>query len=211
MQGWEAIIKAFTKFLYRDVVFALGGSTIIIAILYAFQKIPAPGSSIAAYKYIVAAGVSYAIGYAVQDLFSILGLVRTRAAVAPNTFCKLLYRWFERAPELPHEDFKSEEYDKARHWLYQEDTPQRYRYNHERTESLKQVGTVFGPCFAISGIILLIGYFSCDKNGFDLGISVASFVLGVVLWSLGWLKVTQQAQYLLSYKQIAESETSKQE
>ena len=208
MQGTEAVIKAFTKFLYRDVVFALGGSVIIVTLLYAFEKIPAPKCPIAAYKYVVAAGVSYAIGYAVQDFFSLLGLVRTGAAVPPNVFGRFLYRLFERDPrEL--KSFTSEDYGKAWHWLYQKETPERYRDNHERTESLKQVGTVFGPCFAISGVILLKVYFSNGKN-FDLTIAVASIILGIVLWSLGWLKVTQQAQYLLKYKQIAESKTTKQ-
>jgi len=195
IEAIEAIIKSFTSFLYRDVMFVLGGSAIITSWLYKYDRIPSGEPSVAAY--ILTAGFAYAVGYAVQDIFTIFRIVRTKAGMAPSPFGKFLYRLFERR-NVEFEKFSNQEYEKAKEWLYRDNKVQRFRADYERIESLKQVGTTLGLCIAISGVILFLKYLLDDTcDSFDIATAAAAILLGTVLWSLGWLKVTQQAQYLL--------------
>ena len=202
----DNILKAFTKFVFRDSVYIFGGGAVIFSILYIYNKLPE--ENLTPIETIGMIGVSYAIGYAIQDLFTILGLVRTKAAVSPCRFAKYLYRRFERRkPDYPK--IEADIYENAKRWLYS-DAPERFRADHERTESLKQIGTVLGPCFSISGLLpllkILISSFIPIKatiTPFEATISIGAILLGIILWCLGWLKVTQQAQYLLKKFELA--------
>ncbi len=199
----EALINALGKFLMRDLSFIVGGSAIILSFLFVFEK---PNleelSKLSIVLYFVGAGFAYAVGYSVQEVFTLLGLVRTKAGVSPNWFCRVLYRLFERRPvEFPVVD--RIEYDKAKLWLFK-DAPKRFQDDHERTESLKQVGTTLGPCLIVSAIILFgKRWLHTDQDPFAKALVYGALLLGVILCSLGWLKVTQQAQYLLTRARAA--------
>jgi hypothetical protein len=218
--------KALEKFLFRDLSFLLGGSVVIGSGLYAFQRLPEEGFS--TFKYFLGLGVAYAVGYSVQEFFTLAHVVRTRARESPNTLGRLLYRLYERHPINP---WMPEQYDVARDWLY-ENAPQMFRDAHERTQSLKQVGTTLGPCFIVSSYILLgksaqagmsfqsfvIDLAKClvwpllavaswtppRCMPFELTAAVGLAGLGFFLWLLGWLKVTQQGRYLIDYHESAE-------
>ena len=201
MEAMQYIIKAFTKFFFRDVMFVLGGSAIILSFLYVYDRLPSKEPSIGVYA--LAVGFAYALGYAVQDIFTLFRVVRAKAGVPPNSFAKFLYWLFERRKvEFPN--FKNDQYENAKYWLYT-DGPQRFRDDHERTESLKQIGTTLGPCVALSGLLLLLLPLLKKYMCFDIVVTLAVLLLGISLFSLGWLKVTQQAQYLLKRAEVGKA------
>jgi len=137
MAETDTLIKAFTKFFYRDVMFLLGGSIIFLSVLYVYDRFPSKEPATVIYA--VAAGFAYVTGYAVQEFFTLIRFIRTKAGVPPNTLSKLLYRAFERRG-VENPDFKTDDYNRAKKWLYK-DGPERFRADHERIESLKQLGT----------------------------------------------------------------------
>jgi len=200
-------VKAFTKFFSRDVVYILGGGSILLGLLYVYDKLP--GSNLGFIAYVVGIGLSYVIGYAVQDILTLLRLVRTKAGVSPNWFAAFLYRCFERRSSLDFPEVKNEDYENAKRWLYTK-APERFKEDHERTESLKQIGTVVGPCLTLAGILVLFGKTIKSKIPFDVALVAGAVGLGTALWVLGWLKVTQQAQYLLKKEDLAKNRQGKE-
>jgi hypothetical protein len=71
------LFKAFEKFLFRDLSFLLGGSVLLGSVMYVFDRLPT--GEVPAFKYLIWAGISYTIGYSVQEVFTLLHLVRTKA------------------------------------------------------------------------------------------------------------------------------------
>ncbi len=189
------LFKAFEKFLFRDISFLLGGSVLLGSVMCVFDKLPT--GDVPAFEYFIWAGVSYAIGYSVQEFLTLLQLVQTKAGFSPSWLGCLLYRLSDR--KRP-EQIDAQDYEKAKHWLYQQPL-QRYRDDHERIESLKQIGTTLGPCFFLAGSILFLKILfwknTFNPEVFGYVVSLGLVVLGLILYLLGWLKVTQQAQYLI--------------
>jgi len=185
------LFKAFEKFLFRDMSFLLGGSVVVASGMYVFNGLPT--GDVLAFEYFIGAGVAYAVGYSVQEVFTLLRIVRTKAGYSPNWLSSSLYHLFDRRRAV---QVDPREYQEAKRWLY-EQAPQRFRDDHERTEALKQVGTTLGPCFFLSGVILL-GKDVLLRLEYESAVSWGFVVLGLVLFLLGWLKVTQQAQYLIA-------------
>ena len=192
------LLKALQKFLLRDLSFVVGGSAVVVSFLFVYGKLD--NLVLSAPILFLGTGLSYVIGYAVQEWATIFRCVRTKAGVKPPRLAKFLFRIFERKPP----DWKPQcrnDYKKAKEWLYLTTTPQRYRDDHERTESLKQVGTAVGPNFLLAGIILLIGVISNHLKWyfvpFNVAVMLCLLFLGLGLTLLGWLKVTQQAEYLI--------------
>lgn len=194
----KALLKAGDRFLFRDVVFAAGGGLVILSLLYLFGGVPKqdPGTV----GYTIAVVISYGLGYAIQDVLTIMRVVRTKAGVPPWSYPKLLYKLFERR-EVQYKHLSKEEYrtaySAAKNRLYSEEGSDRDRQDHERIEALKQVGTGLGPCLVIAGLCVFLKSLCADEMPLPGSIGIFGMLLGLALWSLGWLKVTQQAQYLL--------------
>jgi hypothetical protein len=197
----NALVKALKTFLSRDLTFLAGGGVVLLAFLHVYDQIPLlPRSGVLLFFPIAFA---YIIGYAVQEFFTLLGWVRTKAEPEPNRYAQWLYRKFERKADwtpTPRDDYK-----RAKQWPYRKSTPERLRRDHERIESLKQVGTTLGPCLLGAAFLLLLpalGKFTTLRLSFEGALIVASTLLGFLLLSLGWLKVTQQREYLIAeYKE----------
>lgn len=184
----DNVFKAFEKFLLRDLSFLLGGSVVLASVMYICNKLP--NKDTPSFKYFILAGVSYAVGYSIQELFTLPHIVRTKADLPTCWLGRFLYCCFYSCPE---EWFNPRnEYLPAKLWLYTR-APQRFRDDHERTESLKQVGTTLGPCFLLAGVALLVK----ARVKYECVVSLGLIFAGCFLVLLGWLKVTQQAQELI--------------
>ena len=192
------LAKIFQKFLSRDLTYILGGSVLLLSIFCYFGKIewldkPTP--------YLLLGGAfGYVLGYVTQEVATLLGVVRTKAEVPAPRYVQCFYRRFERQSKKWGPSTRTD-YKLAKQWLYDDRTPQRLRDDHERTESLKQFGTTLGPCFTLAGAVLFVARFRSDicvnDPEFLLTIALLTFFVGIVLIHLGWLKVTQQREYLL--------------
>ena len=198
----EALINPLKTFLMRDFTFIIGGSAVILSFLFAYDRVPT--KELPVILYLLGLCFAYAIGYAIQDGFTLLHFVRTKAGLTPHWFGKALYHLFE-CKKVKFLKVDEDKYEESKEWLYSSKDSERFRANHERIESLKQVGTTIGPCFLISGAILFAKPF-LNKLCFELSLSVGVFVIGLILYCLGWLKVTQQAQYLMSRKARKQSQ-----
>jgi hypothetical protein len=185
------LIKALEKFLMRDLVFVVGGSLVLLSFLAAFDRFPKETTPTA--WYLLGAGLAYAVGYAIQETSVILRVVRTKAGVKPGHVAGFLYRRFERST-LTRPVYSSIDYEKAKKILLTQ-APKRRQDDHERTESLKQVGNTLGPCLLLAGIILAVSPLLSRIN-FRIAVAAAAIVLGLILICCGLLKVTQQAQYI---------------
>lgn len=186
------LVKALQKFLMRDLTFIIGGSVVLLSFLGAFNRLPKETTPTT--WYLFGAGLAYAVGYAVQESFVLLHVVRTKAGVAPGQFAQFMYHCFERQPVIKA-TYSTADYEKAKK-VFLTRAPERRQADHERTESLKQVGNTIGPCLLIAGSIAACGPSLSCQIGFRPAAAVAAGVLGVVLICCGWLKVTQQAQYI---------------
>lgn len=192
----NALVKALQKFLSRDLTYLAGGGIVLLAFLHIYDQVALLPRSGVLLLFPVA--FAYVIGYAIQEVFTLLGLVRTKAEPVPNAYAKWLFRRFERKPDW--EPTPRSEYKQAKRWLYQKATPDRLRSDHERLEVLKQVGTTLGPCLLVATLLVslpLIGKLVPLRVPFEVAIVLAGLIFGFVLVSVGWLKVTQQPEYLI--------------
>ncbi len=188
------LIKAFEKFLMRDLSFVTGGGAVILSFLYVFNRLPRESTPIV--WYVPGVAFAYVLGYAIQDALGLCRIIRMKAGHAPNKFAGWLYKCYDRTSPQP---FDKKQYDNGKLWLYTS-APQRFKDDHERTEGLKQVAFAVGPCLLISGIVILARNCSTALP-FDRAVSIVLLAVGAVLYILGWLKVTQQAQYVLRHSQ----------
>lgn len=162
------LVKAFQKFLMRDLSYIIGGAAVILSFLYAFDRLP--GEATSPFWYVLGVAFAYVLGYAIQDSLGLCRIIRMKAGHPPNKFASWLYKCYDRT--LPR-SFKKAEYDNGKLWLYTS-APQRFRDDHERIEGLKQVAFAVGPCLLISGIVILLTRDCSATATFDC---VMSFVL----------------------------------
>ena len=140
--------------------------------------------------YLAGAGIAYVLGYGIQDLFSVLRIVRTAPIFHPWCVLQGAYRWFVHRPWVNVEPF-----DPVEATIRISARPEREAAHLERVVSLMQVGTTGGPSGLISGGLLM---WRAVKTGatYDWALGWGAIIFGVVLIGLGWVKAAQQTQYM---------------
>jgi hypothetical protein len=185
------LVKAFKDFIARDLIFIIGGSSVILAFLYLFDCFH-PYDPFPVPYYLIAAGIAYTVGYALQDFSCLIGFVTTARlhTKQPNCFVQCLYSRFLRGE--PWENTKGLDLDRAADWI-KEKPHQRAEY--ERIITLMQVGTTMGPCSFVSEVLVLLKSFS-GAGDFNCVLGILALLFSVILILLGWLKAAQQTQFL---------------
>ena len=69
------LAKLLERFIARDLIFVTGGGLVIASFLHLVNRLPTTGHSNVFYALLV--GLAYFVGLAMQDLFSLFGLVTT--------------------------------------------------------------------------------------------------------------------------------------
>ncbi len=87
----DELIKALGRFVARDLVFIVGGSTVILSTVYSFGRLSAVDLSVP--YYLLGAGFSYVLGYAIQGLF---GLTPILTMADPARWCQRFRSFFVR-------------------------------------------------------------------------------------------------------------------
>ncbi len=188
----DELIGSLRRFIARDVIFIVGGSAVVLSFCYAFDHLwildmPRP-------LYFVAAGFAYVVGYVVQDLACLSGLVTTAHFFKPGGTLKRIYRVYTR-----HDWTEIAPFDGEAAWLRLEraaakgEVPEASFVRLERVVALRQVGTTLGPCCLLSSVFLLYRGFKF-LDPFDMALAVGVLVLGLVLIALAWLKGAQQVE-----------------
>jgi hypothetical protein len=190
-------VKAFEKFLSRDLTYVFGGAVALWSFQYwrhASVSVPSTLDP----QLVLLLAVCYVIGYLIQEVATLCRCVKTKASRPPGKLVQWVYRWYERKDRgwQPSQS----DYEAAKLWLYDVKTPQRFRDDHERTESLKQLGTTLGPSFFVSGVLMWRANPTACATRCEVDALVAGLVLfsGLTVGLLGWLKVTQQREHLLA-------------
>ena len=183
------LIKALGRFVARDLVFIVGGSTVILSTAYAFDR-RYPVDLPATY-YLLGAAFAYVLGYAIQDLFGLTPILTMADYFQPNCFVRWLYRRFTREQwqDIPAFD------------PYELDVTIRARESAglaflERLVSIRQVGSTMGSCMLVAAIPVYLRAFSKEGDHTDLLLAVSATVLGIGLICLSWVKAAQQMRYM---------------
>lgn len=181
------LAESLSYFVTRDVLYVVGGSSVILSFLYLFDRLP--GSDLPTVWYVLGAGIAYVIGYAIQDGLSLTPITTTQSVIHPNRVVKKLYEWFAGPPwkDIPDHDHELATI------LVTEQAGERTIAELRRIISIKQIGTTMGSCWLVGGLALTA---RCvlKTSGYGIFLAVATIVFAALLLALGWVKGAQQAQ-----------------
>lgn len=177
--------KSVRDFLTRDLVYTIGGGTVLTSFLYSSNRLPI--SNIPLAFTLLGIGLSYVIGYAIQDLFSISRIVTTAQVPKPNPFLKWVYKRFENKP---WEDLPECNFNDVGHAVQSFLDNDFLRAQYERIISHLILGSTIGPCLFIAALFVFVR--CCfHPNFFDFVLFALSLLLGCGLVILCWLKAIQ--------------------
>lgn len=167
------LVKSIRNFIVRDIIYIIGGALVILSFLYVWGKIDASKKSINIkivpesaniIFYIIGIGLAYAVGYCLQEIFSLLHIVKTSDYFRPWFPSRWLYRcligerWEDIFPDIPK--------GRRRRWdvtkrlrraniIINEKASQDDKTHREWIASFIMVCTTLGPCALVSGLLLL--------------------------------------------------------
>ena len=188
MSSISDLPKSVRDFLTRDLVYIVGGGTVLTSFLYSSNRLP--NGDIPVAFTLLGIGLSYVIGYAIQDLFSISRIVTTAQVPKPNRFLKWAYERFENRP---WEDLPECSFDDVDHAVQSFLDNDLYRAHYERTISHLMLGATIGPCMLIAALFVFVRW-CYHRNLFDFVLFALSLLLGCGLVILCWLKAIQIAR-----------------
>lgn len=179
--------QTFGKFIYRDMLYVIGGVTVLLAIQYSFDG-PTISSNTPTLIYI--GFVAYVIGYALQELLSIVGLVTTGYRKLKPYQLRIAEKF---APDEDWGDLldpRCIRLGKLRQCVDAhgpEDTKKRI----ERTINLKHLGAS-GASFIVAAPILLFGAYRHEWNPWALALGISALLLALILGLMSHIKSAQQ-------------------
>jgi hypothetical protein len=164
------LVSLFRNFIYRDLAFILGGSIVLLSILYTLQSCIPPNfysplnQAYMPYILFLFTVLAYVVGYTVQDFGAVLvGLTFTGYVLEPNPFWKRLYHCFTGYEWKKPPSFENLEavhaFGISMHKL---NIPKATLRDLERIRSLKVFSMCIGGCSGLSAVIFL-GKWSFDK------------------------------------------------
>lgn len=201
------LLNALGRFLTRDIVFILGGSSTILTVIYAFQNENSkflkfllaamkPTESAASNGlFLWAIGLAWVLGYVAQESF---GLLHISTPHFPPIYNGILRRLFKR---LTFHDWRgdiAQPLPASRTQILAKASEQQYK-ELERIVTLKMVGTTIGPTCVICGLILLPKAWQGNEIS-DWILVVGIGILGFVLIVLGWIKLMQEAEWFHDFE-----------
>ncbi len=169
----KKLTKSIRNFIVRDVIYILGGILVILSFLYVWGGIDISKKSINIniipksaniIFYIIGIGLAYAVGYCLQEIFSLLHVVTTANYFQPWFPLKWLYRcligerWENIFPDIPKGRHRRRDVSKRLRQadiIINEKASQDDKTHHEWITSFMMVCTTLGPCALVSGVLLL--------------------------------------------------------
>ena len=187
------LVQALRDFIARDLMFLFGGSLVLTSVLYSISQLEAVEPNILIWALFI--GLSYVLGWVIQDVSCILSWVRVEPYVSPKRFYLWLYRRL-LGDEWEKIDLSSEPLRDRKVRVY-ENASERNLLEIERFISLKQVGASISPASLLASAVLFAKYFVSGCGcPFELAAAVALLVLSILLVPLNRIKAAQQAQYI---------------
>jgi len=196
------LVKTLKNFIVRDIIYIIGGSSVIVSFLYLFNKTDAFGKEIHTAIYLLVAGLAYMIGYCIQETASWIRIVTTASFFEPWPiltwfYCRFLHRkWEPIFSDIAEGEYRRnnilERLDQAE-LIIKEEASEDNKAERDRIISLMHMGTTMGPCSLVSCILLLIKAI-IDINcslGFNITILVSVLIIGGLMIVLAWIKALQ--------------------
>lgn len=91
------LIKSLKDFIFRDIIYIIGGVSVILSLLYAFDEMDVIGKKPSIFTVLYIAGIGYILGWLIQTIFSVFHIVTTSQNYRPKMLpIKLLYICFMR-------------------------------------------------------------------------------------------------------------------
>ena len=185
--GVRKVAESLSYFVTRDVLYVVGGSSVILSFAYLLDRLPT--SDLFAVWYLLGAGIAYVVGYAIQDGLSFTPIITIRPVIHPNRIVRELYKRLTGTPwnDLPPYDPELVTIRVA------EKASERAITELRRIISLKHIGTTMGSCWFVSGLVLTAR--SVTKTASDnVLLAVVTLTFAALLLALGWVKGAQEAQ-----------------
>lgn len=182
----DSFVKAVEKFLTRDLLYILGGGSLIFSILYYFN-IALP-EKLESYQIIFGAGIAYVLGYIIQEIISLTPILTT-SHFKPNRFVRWLYKRFSNNDLSKDLNMTNLE---AFFTIYPS-LSDRQIEQIERTITLKHVGSTMGANWLVSSLFTLLKALE-SYSSFDIFMAIGLLLLSLFLIFLSWIKGAQQMQ-----------------
>lgn len=185
----DELVKALRHFITRDLVFLVGGGIVVGSFVCAvnnFGLISTDHPTV----FLLLAGISYAIGYAIQDGSGLIGLVRIPPSYRLRWIIKPFYKRIV-GQDWNDVDEKTVNFGEAERKII---TDSDEGVALERIITLKQVGTAIGPCCIVSSMLFL--WSGSHGHNAHLLLAACGVCLGILLVFLSRVKGGQQAKVL---------------
>ena len=181
------LAKLLKHFVTRDLMYIIGGSWVVSAFAYLIGW--TPNMQYPSAYLLVLVGLSYCVGYAIQEVSSVTHLVKT-AEIPPHQWARWLYRRFTGECWKPVPNLEPGDYFRM---ACSKGISRRGRTQLERTVTLVQVGATGGPCAIVSSVLFLIAL-CVGRGAVEFGLMLASLFLGISLVVVNWVKSAQLMQ-----------------
>jgi hypothetical protein len=167
------LAKSIRNFIIRDIIYILGGTAVILSFLHVWGKIDVSKKTIDITVipksaniifYVLGIALAYAVGYCLQEVFSLLHIVKTANYFKPRFPLRWLYRglygerWTAIFPDIPKGRRRRWEVTKRlrqANIIINEKASQDDKIHREWTASFIMICTTLGPCALVSGLLLL--------------------------------------------------------
>ena len=185
----DDLAKAVSTFLTRDAIYIVCG-TVVLASAVVLFRFDIPIASMPPAFVLVLFGLGHFVGFAIQSLGVIIGMVTVAADPAPTPFLRfLVWRFTGRTLW-----YSSDPLVDAR---FAEFASQRSQAELDRIITLKQISATMGACSVV--IAILIVWKWCLFPGIHTPAMMAfvgAVALGSTLCPLSYIMAVQQGQYV---------------
>lgn len=186
--GIKEISRTFKDFIYRDLFYVVGGVAVLISGSYAFD-LPIKYTG---WTGLYMALLGYVVGYSLQEIWSIIGVVATNYKGPPKFFIRWALNRF-----APSEDWGSlptaQEVDnKVLRNCLDKHCSEFYRKLIGRTINLKQIGSSMGSSLLTTTINLILAIIRHPNDFFYVPLAVSSLLLSLFLVVVNRIKLAHQ-------------------
>ena len=181
----EALVRALSRFIARDIFYAPGSLSVIFSFMVAMDV--DPPSNLPTPHILFAVGIGYVLGYAIHDGFALTPFVNASLVVHPNWFLIALYERLARMKWQAPENF-----DAFGTYLrmYSDLSPEQTAPI-ERMISLNHIGTTMGANGIVSFVLFGLVWYWGDSSAIKGVLCISSFVLSVLLLCLAYLQAME--------------------
>ena len=189
----DELAKTLKHFITRDILYLIGGTSVVCAFLHLFDRLPIwplPNAF-----YLLAAGIGYGIGYVSQEILSLTPFTTTQYVTNPSWFPRWLHDHFSPNTRfaVPSKlDITLLDIE------FREHATEQSMAEFQRTITLMQVGTTLGSSAVICAAMLCAKWL-WKSDPFDAALAIATALAAIILLSLGWIKCLQHTMFLVKW------------